>query len=63
MSQAEVVVSVDAGMGRIHLNRPRAINALSAWMLASIARALAEFAADPSVTRVELTGEGFDVAR
>ena len=58
MSQAEVVVSVDAGVGRIHLNRPRAINALSAGMLASIARALAEFAADPSVTRVELTGEG-----
>lgn len=58
MSQAEVVVSVDAGVGRIHLNRPRAINALSAAMLATIGRTLDEFAADPSVTRVELTGEG-----
>ena len=58
MSQAEVVVSVEAGVGRLHLNRPRAINALSPGMLATIAQALAEFAADPSVTRVELTGEG-----
>lgn len=54
----EVLVSVENGVGRIHLNRPRAINALSAAMLAGIAAAVADFGADPAVGRVELTGEG-----
>ncbi len=54
----DVLASIDNGVGRIHLDRPRAINALSAGMLASIAAAVSDFAADPAVTRVELTGEG-----
>lgn len=54
----EVLVSISDGVGRIHLNRPRAINALTAGMLATIAMAVAEFAEDPAVERVELTGEG-----
>ena len=45
-------------MGRIRLNRPRAINALSAAMLAVVDRAVSDFAGDPAVSRVELTGEG-----
>ncbi len=55
---SEVLVTVEDGVGRVHLNRPRAINALSAAMLAAIDRAVNDFAGDPAVTRVELTGEG-----
>lgn len=55
---SEVVVQVVDGVGRIHLNRPRAINSLTANMIAMIARAVTDFADDPAVTRVELTGEG-----
>ncbi len=55
---SEVLVTVEEQVGRIRLNRPRAINALTAGMLATVAGAVAEFAADPAVTRVELTGEG-----
>lgn len=54
----DVLVDVADGVGRIRLNRPRAINALSFTMLRAIARALDEFRDDPSVERVELSGEG-----
>ena len=55
---SEVLVSNTGGVGRVHLNRPRAINALTSAMIASIAQALTDFADDPTVTEVELTGEG-----
>lgn len=55
---SDVLVSIEDGVGRLHLNRPRTINALTAGMLATIAAALTDFAADPAVARVELTGEG-----
>ncbi|MCW5952365.1 MAG: enoyl-CoA hydratase/isomerase family protein [Propionibacteriaceae bacterium] len=55
---SDVLVSIEEGIGRIHLNRPRAINALTAAMLATITAGLTDFAADPAVIRVELTGEG-----
>lgn len=55
---SEVLISVEGGVGRIRLNRPRAINALTSGMLATISAAVAEFAEDPAVERVELTGEG-----
>lgn len=55
---SEVLVTIEKGVGRIHLNRPRAINALTSGMLATLAAALEDFAGDPAVTRVELTGEG-----
>lgn len=55
---SEVLVSIENGVGRIHLNRPRAINALTAGMLATITAAVTDFAADPGITRVELTGAG-----
>ena len=55
---SEVLVGIENEVGRIHLNRPRTINALSAGMLAAIAAAVADFAVDPAVSRVELTGEG-----
>lgn len=55
---SDVVVGVEEGVGRIHLSRPRAINALSAEMLGAITRAVTEFAEDPAIERVEVTGEG-----
>ena len=58
MTDPELRVDVEAGVGRIHLDRPRAINALTRAMLTGIAQALDEFATDPAVQRVELTGEG-----
>lgn len=58
MTEPQVVVEIVDGVGRIHLNRPRAINALSFAMLQAIADAVADYADDPSVERVELTGAG-----
>ncbi|MDQ7992900.1 MAG: enoyl-CoA hydratase/isomerase family protein [Propionicimonas sp.] len=58
MSEPDVLVEVVEGVGRIRLNRPRAINALSGGMIDRLSRAVADFAADPAVARVELTGEG-----
>jgi enoyl-CoA hydratase len=58
MSQSEVLVELVDGVGRIQLNRPRAINALNLAMMKQISAALASFAADDRVERVELTGAG-----
>ncbi|MFZ0529535.1 MAG: enoyl-CoA hydratase/isomerase family protein, partial [Propionicimonas sp.] len=58
MSDPEVLVDVQGGVGRIRLNRPRQINALSLAMMRDIADALAGFAADDRVDSVELTGAG-----
>lgn len=58
MSEPEVLVSVDAGVGRIILNRPRAINAVNLSMMQRISQALAEFAEDDRIDSVELAGAG-----
>lgn len=58
MTDAEVIVSHRDGVGRIQLNRPRQINALTIPMMSVIAEALDEFAADDRVHAVELTGAG-----
>ena len=58
MSEAEVLVEVRAGVGRIRLNRPRQINALTVAMMRAIGDALELFAADAEVSSVELTGAG-----
>lgn len=55
---SEVICDVVAGVGRLHLNRPRAINALSTQMCRDITAALQAWRDDPAVERVELTGEG-----
>lgn len=54
----EVIVDVEGHLGRIRLNRPKALNALNHPMVGLIDRALDRFAADPAVTAVLLTGEG-----
>lgn len=58
MSEAEVYFEVIDGVGRITLNRPPQINALTSSMMHTIASVLDDFAADARVAEVELTGEG-----
>ena len=57
-SIAEVLLQRDGPLARIILNRPKALNALTHAMIRSIAAALTEWAGDPSVQTVLLTGSG-----
>ena len=45
----EVLLEVRDGLGRITLNRPRALNALTQDMVRAIDAALTDWAADPAV--------------
>lgn len=58
MSEPEVVAEIIGRTGRVRLNRPRQINALTVPMMHTIAALLADFAADGRVAEVELTGAG-----
>ena len=58
MSSEELLVEVSDGVGRIRLNRPRQINALTVPMMHTLLRVLDDFAADGGVASVELTGAG-----
>ncbi|HAM43709.1 MAG TPA: 3-hydroxyisobutyryl-CoA hydrolase [Propionibacteriaceae bacterium] len=58
MNEPEVTVEVAATVGRITLNRPRAINAVNLAMMKRISDALAEFAADDRIEGVEIAGAG-----
>ncbi len=58
MSSEELLVEVSDGVGRIRLNRPRQINALTVPMMHTLLRVLDDFAADGRVASVELTGAG-----
>lgn len=58
MTDPELLVEVVAGVGRIRLNRPRQINALTVPMMRALAGVLDDFAADDAVAAVELTGAG-----
>ncbi|MGC3993957.1 MAG: enoyl-CoA hydratase/isomerase family protein [Propionicimonas sp.] len=58
MTEPDLLVDVVAGVGRIRLNRPRQLNALTVPMMRALARVLDDFAADPDVVSVELTGAG-----
>src|SRR5712691_3739555 len=44
--------------GRVILNRPRALNAVSHAMVRALAQKLAEWESDPAVTRVIVTANG-----
>jgi len=54
----DVLFAVDGGIGRITLNRPKAINALTHDMVRSIDTTLAEWSDLPSVGMVLLDGAG-----
>lgn len=54
----EVIVETAGALGRIRLNRPKALNALNHPMVGLIDKALDRFSADPAVAAVLLTGEG-----
>ncbi|MDO8209614.1 enoyl-CoA hydratase/isomerase family protein [Conexibacter sp. CPCC 206217] len=54
----EVIVGVEGALGRITLNRPRAINALTLPMVRAIDAALAGWERDPRVRAVLLDGAG-----
>lgn len=57
-AEPEVVVQVVDGVGSLKLNRPRAINALTRGMCATIHAALDAWANDDAVTSVEVSGAG-----
>lgn len=57
-TEPEVIVEVVDGVGRLTLNRPRAINALTQAMCATIHAALDAWAADDAVASVEVVGAG-----
>ncbi|WP_298285117.1 enoyl-CoA hydratase/isomerase family protein [Acidocella sp.] len=54
----DVIIEKTHALGRIRLNRPKAINALTLPMIEAIAHALPNFAADPAIAAVLITGEG-----
>jgi len=58
MGQEEICISSKGRIGRIHLNRPRALNSLTLAMVRAFKSALQEFAANPAIMAVLLSGEG-----
>lgn len=56
--EPQVIIGASGPLGRITLNRPRSINAVSHDMLPIIAAALDAFAADPAVRAVLIDGAG-----
>lgn len=55
---SDVLVRIEGVAGRITLNRPQALNALTHAMVREIHRALDEWRDDPKVTRVVIDGAG-----
>ena len=58
VSDNEVLLQRDGPLARIVLNRPKALNALTHGMIRTIAAALTDWADDPAVQTVLLTGSG-----
>ncbi len=54
----DVLVTVDGAIGRITLNRPKAINSLTHHMVTQIAAAMAEWENDDAVSAVIVSGAG-----
>ena len=57
-SDPAVMIGRTGSLGRISLNRPKALNSLTLDMVRMIAQSLDELEADPTVAAVLLTGEG-----
>ena len=58
MTESEVLVSVQSGVGRISLNRPRALNALNRAMCEIMTEALMAWRDDPTVRSVLIDHAG-----
>lgn len=58
LTEPDVLLERDGTLARIILNRPKALNALTHPMICEIAAALTEWADDPEVHTVLLTGRG-----
>ena len=56
--KSPVLVETVGSLGRIRLNRPKALNSLTLDMVRKITAALDDFEADPGIAAVLLTGEG-----
>lgn len=56
--EAEVLFTRQGGLGLVTLNRPKALNALTRAMCVEMKRMLAEWARDPAVKTVAITGAG-----
>jgi enoyl-CoA hydratase len=56
MTYANVIVETHGSVGLIRLNRPHALNALSAALMADLDAALEAFEADPAIGAIVLTG-------
>lgn len=57
-SQPAILIERVGSLGRIRLNRPKALNSLTLEMIRVMAQALEDFATDPQVAAVLVTGEG-----
>jgi len=57
-SEPTVIVQAEGTLGRIRLNRPKALNSLTLEMVRQIAEALDHFEGDARISAVLLTGEG-----
>lgn len=58
MTSGFVLTAIDGALGRIHLNRPEALNSLNGEMVQEIARELDALVSNPSIRAIVLTGEG-----
>lgn len=58
MTEESVIISREGSLGRLHLNRPKAINSLTLEMVRLIDKGLTEFEGDDSIASVLITGEG-----
>ena len=57
-TQAEILFERRGVAGVVTLNRPQALNAVSLAMVRALTRQLAQWEADPAVTRVIVTAKG-----
>lgn len=58
MSDEAAVVSVEDKVGYIKMNRPKQLNALNGEMISTMKKTLSDWARDPEIGAVVLTGEG-----
>ena len=56
MASEPIIVETHGKVGLIRLNRPQALNAINAELMAALNRALDAFEADPAISAIVLTG-------